>query len=294
MQTTIRLSATLALVLLAVVIGHRTSVSAVAAPLPGSFLSFSSEPGDYIGGGQSLSFTPDSATFNVSGSEDRREFHLQLFPTAGSFWFLDLAAPLGQQLQPGTYEGATRWPFQSPTQPGLSFSGDGRGCNTLTGRFVVLEAKYGPAGYIERFHATFEQHCEGGPAALRGEVQIINPPPPAPLTIAVTIDRRAAVNRNTGSATVRGTVTCSQPTPVHVFGTLRQRANRFTLITGTFSQSVLCGTTPTAWSAMVSSGNGTVPFGSGPAQVDVSANGFDQNYGRTVTTETSATVQLNP
>lgn len=69
------------------------------------------------------------------------------------------------------YEGATRYPFQSPTTPGLSVSGTGRGCNTLTGRFDVLEAVYGADGSVQRFAANFEQHCEGGTAALRGSVR---------------------------------------------------------------------------------------------------------------------------
>ncbi len=67
-------------------------------------------------------------------SEDSREIDVSVFPP-GSFWFLHLAAPAGQELLPGVYEGATRWPFQDPSTPGLDFSGDGRGCNTLTGRF---------------------------------------------------------------------------------------------------------------------------------------------------------------
>lgn len=86
-------------------------------------------------------------------------------------WNLSFAAPQDQQLQPGPYEGATRHPFQSPTGPGLSISGDGRGCNTLTGRFDVLEAVYTVAGEIERFAADFEQHCEGAAPALFGSVR---------------------------------------------------------------------------------------------------------------------------
>jgi hypothetical protein len=126
---------------------------ASAQPPSGSFLSFVSEPGDYIGQGQSLSFSPATATFNANASQDLREFSLSVFPS-GSFWHLRLAAPLGQQLVPGSYENATRWPFQASTVPGLDFSGDGRGCNTLTGRFQVLEATYGPSGYITRFHGS--------------------------------------------------------------------------------------------------------------------------------------------
>ncbi len=65
---------------------------------------------------------------------------------------------------------AERWPFQSPARPGLDVSGEGRGCNTLSGRFVVRDVAYGPGGDVQRFAADFEQHCEEGPRALTGSM----------------------------------------------------------------------------------------------------------------------------
>jgi hypothetical protein len=70
-----------------------------------------------------------------------------------------------------TYENAARYPFQSPTQPGLEVSGDGRGCNELTGRFDILEISYTSQGEIDRFSADFEQHCEGADSALFGSIR---------------------------------------------------------------------------------------------------------------------------
>ena len=130
-------------------------------PLEVSF-SFVSDPDDYIGGGQSRIFTLDDASITSRSSDNGGHFGLNIFPFSGGFWFFDIAAPAGSQLVPGSYEGAVRYPFQSASQPGLSLSGDGRGCNTVTGRFDVLDAAFGPNGYIERLHARFEQHCEGG------------------------------------------------------------------------------------------------------------------------------------
>jgi hypothetical protein len=57
--------------------------------------------------------------------------------------------------------GATRWPFQYPSAPGLDFSGDGRGDNTLTGYFNVLEIQYGSGNSIVSFAADFVQYDEG-------------------------------------------------------------------------------------------------------------------------------------
>src|SRR5262245_7305623 len=66
--------------------------AAAQQPLEAS-LSFVSEPNDYIGGGQSRLFTLDSASFNVRGGQNGGYVGVTVFPFAGGFWFLDLAAP---------------------------------------------------------------------------------------------------------------------------------------------------------------------------------------------------------
>ncbi len=132
-----------------------------------TYIYFRSEPGDYIGQGIEQTFTTEDGVFIASNSLNVVTIDFD----GSSWWTLDFAAPEGQQLQPGPYEEATRYPFQSPTGPGLSIYGDGRGCNTLTGRFDVLEAVYTVSGEIERFAADFEQHCEGDEAALFGSVR---------------------------------------------------------------------------------------------------------------------------
>jgi hypothetical protein len=53
----------------------------------------------------------------------------------------------------------------------MDVSGSGRGCNTLTGRFEILELVRTPSGGIERCAVDFEQHCEGGVAALHGALR---------------------------------------------------------------------------------------------------------------------------
>jgi len=56
-------------------------------------------------------------------------------------------------------------------QPDLDF-GPGHGCNLGGGRFEILEAVYGPDSTLDRFHAKFEQRCDGATAGLTGEVCI--------------------------------------------------------------------------------------------------------------------------
>lgn len=134
-------------------------------------LTLSSDPGDFVGGGQFFSFTPADGTFTATRNFDQGvsvAFHT---PTFDQFWNLDFAAPNNQALTVGLYTGAARFPFQASGQPGLSVTGDGRGCNTVTGSFQVLEVTYGSANDIVSFDALFEQHCEGAAPALRGEIR---------------------------------------------------------------------------------------------------------------------------
>jgi HYR domain len=175
-----------------VLAGFAFSPSPASAALPpgeldvpesGSFLYLNSQPGDGIGGGVEHLYTSAESTVSGSLSFDRRSFSASAIQ--GPFihwWFIELAAPLGGQLSPGAYEGALRWPFQPPESPGLSIFGDGRGCNTLTGRFDVNTVSFAPTGELLVFEADFEQHCEGNPAALHGRIRIENPPPPPDVT----------------------------------------------------------------------------------------------------------------
>ena len=141
-------------------------------------MTYAGDPGDFISGGQSgsLSLTGLKAIAWMSPNRPGVDITFQTASGAPTTsWSFSFSAASGTRLEPGTYTGATRHPFNSGV-PGLSVSGNGRGCNTLTGSFVVLEAVYGPQGEVLRFHATFEQHCEGAAAALRGEVRIFADP----------------------------------------------------------------------------------------------------------------------
>jgi len=132
-----------------------------------TFLAFRSQHGDYIGQGQTWTLTPTDGTLTLATGTGSVSVQFQ----GSRWWSLRFGSPTGNLLTPGVYEGATRWPFESPTKPGLDVSGDGRGCNTLTGRFVVLEAQYGPSHDVQRLAIDFEQHCEGSPPALYGSVR---------------------------------------------------------------------------------------------------------------------------
>lgn len=89
-------------------------------------------------------------------------------------WFATRS--LGIPLLPMTYTDAQRVPFEAPGHPAMDVSGDGRGCNMITGHFRVIEmnasASDGGMPVVKSFTATFEQHCEGGPRMNVGCVHV--------------------------------------------------------------------------------------------------------------------------
>jgi hypothetical protein len=263
--------------------------AAGAATAQSASLTMTSDQGDFIGDGRQYSY--DTSAGDVFGSSGTRQtVNIDLRAANGDWWYLDFAAPAGQALVPMTYDSATRYLFQGPGAPGLSVAGNGRGCNTLTGSFTVTEVTFDPFGNLERFAADFEQHCEGAQPALRGHVQLVNPPAPAPLSVGLGLDATGTVDRVSASATVSGTLTCTRPAGVFLSGTLTQRASRYVVVTGRFGQQVDCsGSTP--WRATVR-GDGGVPFNPGSAQLDAHAHTWDEVTGQPVGATQSATVKL--
>jgi hypothetical protein len=150
--------------------GWQTRGTWIVPAVPTS-LYLTGDEGDYVSGGQALFFTPNDGVFAASTNYYKGvsvTFHT---PTYTNWWNLDFAAPNNQNLTVGKYTGAVRFPFQASNQPGLDVFGDGRGYNGLKGNFEVKEIKYGAAGAVTSFWATFEQPCEGAFPAARGEIR---------------------------------------------------------------------------------------------------------------------------
>jgi hypothetical protein len=266
--------------------------SASAQPVQTGTLSFTSDVGDYIGGGQTATYdTGASDVLGVTGSSDNSTVHVTVDGAHGDWWYLDIAAPQGQTLTPGTYTGATRYPFQGVAEPGLDFDGDGRGCNELTGSFTVQQAVFGPKGYVQEFDATFEQHCEGADPALHGEVHITNPPPPPLLELGLSVTTDGKASSVDGNGTINGSVTCTKAATVTLSGTLTQTYQRV-LVRGPYSTQVSCTPdAPVAWSATAVP-SGSSPFRNGLAEATTQASGHDSDYGDSATTSDTTIVSL--
>jgi hypothetical protein len=136
-----------------------------AAAVP-TFVSLRSDPGDFIGAGRSYDYDQSNAVIDVTESDGL----LTVTVDGDEQWQGEFQAPSTfPSVVPGAYTNLQRFPFHDPARGGLSWSGEGRGCNTLTGSFTVDTARYA-LGVPVAIDLTFEQHCEGGGAALRGTI----------------------------------------------------------------------------------------------------------------------------
>src|SRR4051794_16568993 len=137
-----------------------------------SALLFSSE-GDWVGGGLPHLYTDEDATISVSGSASSLTLHA-VGNDLHSF-NLTFGARQGGVLKPGSYKDPVRSSTQGPNKPVMDISGDGHGCNMVTGSFEVKDIASDAAGAITRLQVLYEQHCEGATAALFGEVRFGEP-----------------------------------------------------------------------------------------------------------------------
>lgn len=83
------------------------------------------------------------------------------------FWSLDFAAPANVPLFVGNYPNATRYPFQAASAPGLDFSYNGSGCNTLAGDFNLTAVRYDGLDAVPlELTGTFNQRCPNAQGPL--------------------------------------------------------------------------------------------------------------------------------
>ena len=132
------------------------------ATVPKLSFDMTSDNGEYIGQGGSYSYR--SPQDRVTWSGTRRLLQAQV-----DGWSLSFQAPSGRTLRAGRFTGATRYPFNG-SGAGLDVTGPGRGCNEVTGEFTVHSSSFDRRGRVRSMDVSFEHHCEGGPAALRGRL----------------------------------------------------------------------------------------------------------------------------
>ena len=173
-----------------------------------TLLLLNSQPGDYVGGGITQTFTPNDGTFAVNTTYNGGVQVSFQTPNLNSWWYLNFGPLSGQTLRAGEYEGAQRFAFHSPARPGLDVSGDGRGCNTIAGRFLVSEITFATNGSIQTLAVDFEQHCEGAAPALYGSVRYNSSVSVVP---RISIGNATALKGNTGTSDATVAISLSMP-----------------------------------------------------------------------------------
>ena len=134
-------------------------------PAPTS-VDLSSDAGDQIGAGQSYSYTNADAQITVTSQVAR----FIIIIDGDESWKGEFELPdTFTELQPGTYENLTRFGFHDRAVGGLSWTGEGRGCNTSSGRLIIDSVTFDGTTLTE-IDLQFEQYCSGSTAALRGDI----------------------------------------------------------------------------------------------------------------------------
>ena len=138
-----------------------------ATPATGSFVYLASDAGDYIGQGFTRTYTPANAVIAASSTGGRLTVTVDgAQDWVGDFQTMNTIA----RLEAGYYPDLSRFPFHNPAKGGFSWTGEGRGCNTLTGWVAIDRATYS-GNTLTGLEMRFEQHCEGGTPALRGAIR---------------------------------------------------------------------------------------------------------------------------
>jgi hypothetical protein len=145
-----------------------------STPVSGNYVVVQSDSGDLVGLGGNFRYTDQDALISVQGGMSG--IFIQTF---GQQQWYGSFGPLSSQnglLQPGYYPSLIGEPFYNPTRGGLSWTGDGRGCVTLSGWMAVDRATYANL-QLTGLDLRFEQQCAGSTAMLHGAIHWDLPAP---------------------------------------------------------------------------------------------------------------------
>jgi uncharacterized repeat protein (TIGR01451 family) len=138
-----------------------------STPSSGNYVYIVSDPLDFIGEGRTETYTPLNSILTVR-SEATGELGVGINGDRQYGATFKAMVPL-TRVEPGYYPEVQRWPFGNPARGMMAFGGDGRGCNVLSGWFIIDTITYSGAD-VTALDARFEQHCENRTAALRGKI----------------------------------------------------------------------------------------------------------------------------
>jgi hypothetical protein len=135
-----------------------------------TFIAVDSEDGDFIGQGKKWLLTSDNGNF-FSRTNNIEQDYIHIDFNGDSQWSLDLRAPSGETLTVRKYIDVAGYPFQSPSEPGLRYSGDGRSCTKGLREFEIYEIEFDTLGELSKLALNFSQSCRDTEPPLHGVVR---------------------------------------------------------------------------------------------------------------------------
>lgn len=144
------------------------SAPASAIPASGNYVYLQSDAGDFVGAGKNYLYTGANSLIKLNTNNNG----LGVYTTVqgNESWTGSFLLPSGAgTLQAGYFAGLARTTSADRAVGGLDWSGDGRGCNVISG-WVVIDKVTVTAGAITALDLRFEQHCEAGMTTLHGQI----------------------------------------------------------------------------------------------------------------------------
>jgi hypothetical protein len=131
-------------------------------------LNMDSEPGDYIGQGQTYDFSSPGDRISAGGAPDHLDFSVYA-AGSGSEYAAGFFAPPGQTLQAGaTYTDDADSTSATPSDAGMAMIAESRGCNTGLGSFTVDEIAFAPDRTLRAAAVRWTFRCHRDAPAIRG------------------------------------------------------------------------------------------------------------------------------
>ena len=131
-------------------------------------LHMDSEPGDYIGQGQTYDFSSPGDWISAGGSPDHLDFAVRDSGSSGSEYSAGFFAPRGQTLQAGvTYTDNADY-TATPSDAGMGMGAESRGCNTGVGSFTVDEIAFAADRTLRAAVVRWTFRCNKDGPAIRG------------------------------------------------------------------------------------------------------------------------------
>lgn len=133
---------------------------------PGNYIYLQSDPGDYIGQGQTYLYNQANSQIIVNSYNG----YLKILINGDEFWHGYFQEPKGlDKLKTGQYQNVGPYPTQNPAVGGLDWNGEDRYNKGLTGWFAIDYVAYSD-GELTAIDLRFEQHSSGNTPALHGQI----------------------------------------------------------------------------------------------------------------------------